>query len=214
MTFRTCTTGLIVMLMTAGTVFAQAAPEVKLPPSPQGTAAVQVGGAWTKTANGGQRYEGGKWLTVDYGRPILRGRENIFGSGASYGKQVSGDDAVWRTGANATTRLTTQAALEIGGKTVAPGVYNVFVDLKEGAWTLVLSSQPIQAKYDPNDKVDLYGAYNYDAKFDVVRVPMTVTTSPVKVEQFTIGFVNASEGSVSLAMWWDRTVAVADLRVR
>lgn len=213
MTVRMCTAGVVALLMAAGSAFAQA-PEVKLPASPQGTAAVQVGGTWTKTANGGQRYEGGAWLTVDYGRPILRGRENIFGSGASYGKQVSGEDAVWRAGANATTRLTTQATLEVGGKTLAPGVYNVFVDLKEGAWTLVLSTQPIQAKYDPNDKVNLYGAYNYDPKFDVARVPMTVTTSPVKVEQFTIGFVNAANGSVSLAMSWDRTVAVADLRVR
>lgn len=140
--------------------------------------------------------------------------ENIFGSGATYGRQVSGDDAVWRAGANATTRLTTQTTHEMGGKTVAPGVYNVFVDLKEGAWSLVLSTQPLQAKYDPSDKVDLYGAYNYDPKFDVVRVPMTVTTSPVKVEQFTIGFVNATDSSVSLAMWWDTTVAVTELRVR
>ena len=38
------------------TVRAQAAPEVKLPPSPQGQASVQVGGRWEKTNGGGQRY--------------------------------------------------------------------------------------------------------------------------------------------------------------
>ena len=57
---------------------------------------------------------------------------------------------------------------------IEPGVYNVFIDLKPGAWTLVLNGQPVQAKYDPNDKVNLYGAYNYDAKFDVVRAPMQI----------------------------------------
>ena len=33
------------------------------------------------------------------------------------------------------------------------------------------------AKYDPNDKVLLYGAYNYDPKFDVLRAPMRLSTS-------------------------------------
>jgi len=37
-------------------VSAQAVPEVKLPPSPAGQAAIQVGGKWDKTAEGGQTY--------------------------------------------------------------------------------------------------------------------------------------------------------------
>ena len=61
----------------------------RLPMSPRGSAAAQVGGTWTQNAQGEPRYTDGKWLTVDYGRPILRGRENIFGSGADYGKTVS-----------------------------------------------------------------------------------------------------------------------------
>ena len=48
----------------------------------------------------------------------------------SAGKMVTGDAAIWRAGANDTTRLTTQTPLQIGDKTIAPGVYNVFVDLK------------------------------------------------------------------------------------
>jgi hypothetical protein len=47
---------------------------------------------------------------------------------------VKDGSPVWRAGANDTTRLTTQAALTIGGKTIQPGTYNVFVDLKPGAW--------------------------------------------------------------------------------
>ena len=98
--------------------FAQAVPEVKLPPSPTGQAAVQLGGRWEKTAEGGQRYRDGKWLVVDYSRPLLRGRKDIFGAGADYGKLVNGDATIWRVGANDTTRLTAQAPLQIGGKTV------------------------------------------------------------------------------------------------
>lgn len=194
-------------------VIAQAIPEVKLVPSPQGQAAIQVGGRWEKTAEGGQAYRDGKWIVVDYGRPLLRGRKDIFGAGADYGKTVNAGAPVWRAGANNTTRLTTQAPLQVGGKTLAPGVYNVFVELKPGNWTLVMSNQPVQEKFDPNDKVRLSGATNYDPKFDLLRVPMTVRTSDASVEQFTIGFTNVSDAGATMTMAWDKTVAAIDLKV-
>lgn len=192
---------------------AQTVPEVKLPPSPQGQASVQVGGRWEKTASGGQRYADGKWIVVDYGRPLLRGRAGIFGTGADYGKTISDGSPVWRMGANDSTRLTTQVPLEIGGKALAPGVYNAFADLKAGAWTLVLSTQPRQPKYDPNDKVLLYGSYNYDPKFDVLRAPMTVKQGDQSVEQLTIGFVNVTATGATLSVAWDRTIATVELRI-
>ena len=206
--------GTVVMACAAAaTAVAQTKPAVNLPPSPRGTAAIQVAGAWTGTGED-RRYTNGLWITVDYGRPILRGRENIFGSGATYGKTVNPDAPLWRAGANDTTRLTTQATLVIGDKTLAPGVYNVLADLKEGAWTLVLSTQPVQPKYDPNDKVLLYGAYNYDPKFDVLRTPMRLSTSSMSIEQFTIGFANMKGNQGSLYMSWDRTIAMVDFAAK
>ena len=193
--------------------FAQAIPDVKLVPSPLGQAAIQVGGKWDKTAEGGQTYRDGKWIVVDYGRPLLRGRKDIFGAGADYGKFVKADAPLWRAGANDTTRLTTQVPLEIGGKTIAPGIYNVFVDLKPGNWTLVLSTQPVQEKFDPNDKVRLSGATNYDPKFDVLRAPMTVRAGEASVEQFNIGFSNVTEAGATLSMTWEKTVATIDVRL-
>ena len=192
-------------------VSAQAVPDVKLPPSPAGQAAIQVGGKWDKTPEGGQTYRDGKWIVVDYGRPLLRGRKEIFGTGADYGKFVNAGAPVWRAGANNTTRLTTQVPLQIGGKTIAPGVYNVFVDLKPGNWTLVLSTQPVQEQFDPNDKVRLSGATNYDAKFDVLRAPMAVRSSDASTEQFTISFTNVSDTRATLSMAWDKTLATVDL---
>jgi hypothetical protein len=192
---------------------AQTKPEVTLPPSPRGLAAIQVSGSWTGT--GAEReYTGGAWVTVDYGRPILRGRENIFGAGATYGQTVNAGAPLWRAGANETTRLTTQATLVIGGTSIAPGVYNVLVDLKEGAWTLVLSTQPIQAAFDPNEKVLLSGATNYNPKYDVVRAPMQMSALDAAVEQFTIGFVNVQATRGTLYMAWERTVAMVDFTVK
>ena len=182
------------------------------PLSPRGTAAAQVSGTWAQEG-ARQRYTGGKWITIDYGRPLLRGRATIFGAGADYGKVVSAGAPVWRAGANATTALSTEVPLVFGGKTIAAGTYSVFVELKEQGWTFVLSSQPVQEKYDPNDKVKLFGAYNYDAKYDVVRVPMKMAKSPVSVEQFTIGFVNMTQAGGSIAMWWDKDLATVDFTV-
>lgn len=191
---------------------AQTIPAVKLPPSPQGQSAVQLGGHWEKAASG-QSYVDGKWVVVDYGRPLLRGRTDIFGTRAEYGKVVSDGEPVWRMGANDSTQFTTQAPLSIGGKTLKPGVYNAFAELKPGAWTLVLSTQPRQPRFDPNDKVLLFGSYNYDPKFDVLRAPMSVRTSDTRVEQLTIGFVNATATSATMQVMWETTVATIDVKL-
>ena len=183
------------------------------PMSPPGTAATQVGGRWTKDAEGEMRYSDGKWIEVTYARPILRARENIFGQGADYGKTVAGDSPVWRAGANATTRLKTEVPLEIAGKRIAPGEYSVFVDLKEPGWTLILSGQPNQMKYDPSDKAATWGAYNYDPKHDMVRAPMKMMKPAVSVDQFTIGFVDVSDKAGKLAMAWGRDAGVVEFKV-
>ena len=206
-----CAAAASVVAAAAVLVHAQA-PEVKLPPSPRGLSAAQVAGSWTGTGDE-RRYTGGQWITVDYGRPIMRGREPIFGAGATYGKIVNPDAAPWRAGANETTTLTTQAPLTIGGTTVKPGVYSMLVDLKENAWTLVLSTQPVMPKFDPDNKVQLYGSSNYDPKFDALRAPMKLSTSPMSIEQFTIGFADVKPDRGSLYLAWDRTIATVDFTV-
>lgn len=197
---------LITLALPAVPGAAQTVPAVTLPASPSGQAAIQVGGTWV-TNNNTSQYRDGKWIVIDYGRPILRGRQNIFGRGADYGQAITAGAPLWRAGANATTRLTTQTALQFGGRTIQPGVYNVLVELKEDAWTLVLSTQPIQEKYDPADKVNLFGAYNYDPKFEVLRAPMSLGTAPVSSEQFTITFVDVTSAGGTLLMTWDTTAA-------
>lgn len=177
------------------------------PLSPRGAASTQVGGKWETRADGEMAYTGGKWIDVDYGRPILRGRADVFGSGADYGKAVDAGAPVWRAGANQTTRLHTEVALQLGGTQVPAGDYSLFVDLAAGEWTLVVSRQPFQEKYDPKDKAATWGSYNYDPKQDVVRVPMELTQAPESVDQFTIGFLDTTDRGGRLAMSWGHTRA-------
>jgi hypothetical protein len=181
--------------------------------SPPGTAATQVGGKWTNPESEERRYGGGKWIEITYSRPILRGRTDIFGKGADYGKTVLAGAPVWRAGANQTTRLKTEVPLEIGGKKLEAGEYSLFVDLKEGDWTLIVSTQPYQEKYDPNEKVKTWGSFGYDKKYDVVRAQMKLMTPAVSIDQFTIGFVNMTDKGGAIAMGWDRTAAVVPFTV-
>lgn len=197
-----------IVLAAATAVISAQRPEVKLPASPRGAAEIQVLGKYEKG-----RYVGGQWITVDYGRPILRGRD-VFGTGADYGKVANPDSPVWRAGANDTTRLTTQATLTFGTTTITPGIYNVFVELKENAWSLVLTTQGVQPKYDPNDKVLLYGSYNYDPKFDVLRMPMRMHQLPMSLEQLTIGFSDVRNDGGSLFIAWAKTMAAADFTAK
>jgi Protein of unknown function (DUF2911) len=196
----------------ASTTAAPAAP--RRAASPAGTAATQVGGTWSAPdKDGNQRYSGGKWIEIEYSRPMLRGRTDVFGKGADYGKKVNAGAPVWRAGANQTTKLKTEVPLEIGGKRLAPGEYDLFVDLKEPAWTLIVSTQPTQEKYDANDKAKIWGAYGYDPKFDVVRVPMTMVKPAVAHDQFTVGFVDMTDKGGKIAMGWEKTGAIVPFTV-
>jgi hypothetical protein len=200
----------VVALAMAAGVMAQVPPPK--PASPPGTAATQVGGKFVEGARG-PSYQGGKWIEVTYGRPIKRQRANLFGSGADYGKTVSDGSPVWRAGANQTTRLKTEVPLVFDGKTLPVGEYSVFVELKEGAWTLVFSNWPAQVKYDPNNKEALWGSFGYTPDKDVLRVPMKVSTLPFSMDQFTIAFIDVTIDSGKLAMMWDTTMAVAPFKV-
>jgi hypothetical protein len=183
--------------------------------SPLGHMAIEVGGHYVPADKPGYppRYEGGKWIEITYYRPIKRGRDDLFGSGPDYGKKLLRGAPVWRAGANLSTRMKTETALEIGGKRLEPGEYTLFVDLKEGGWTLIVSKQPWQKNYDANDKVATWGAYNYDPRFDVARTPMKAEKSGHSVEEFLIDFVDVTNQDGKLVMWWDKEFATADFKI-
>jgi hypothetical protein len=189
------------------------------PLSPTGTAATQVGGKWVKPASGrgaptlgGETYQGGKWIEISYGRPLKRGRE-LWGSGADYGKAALVGTPIWRAGANVSTRLKTEVPLVLGDKTVAPGEYSLFIDLKPNNWTLVVSTWGALQKYDPNDKTGLWGSYFYTPDKDVVRVPMKLETLPHSREQLTWEFVDMTETGGNLSIMWDKNMASVPFKV-
>jgi hypothetical protein len=206
--------GLTLGVLAIGTVmFAQ-----ERPLSPNGTAAAQVQGHWVKPAGrgaptlGGENYEGGKWIEIVYGRPLKRGRE-LFGSGADYGKAALVGTPIWRAGANVSTRLKTELPLVIGGKTIAPGEYSLFIDLKPNNWTFVVSTWPAQQNFDPANKTALWGSYFYTPDKDVVRVPMRLETLPHSSEQLSWQFLDMTDAGGAMAITWDKNMASVSFAV-
>ncbi len=179
--------------------------------SPKGDSSAQVSGDWVKGASqqftlGRGAFQGGKWIDISYGRPLKRGRD-LWGAGPTYGKDALVGAPIWRAGANVSTQLTTEVPLAIGGKPVPAGKYTVFVDLKEGNWTFVLSSLKAQPAYDPSNKVDVWGGYNYVPDKDVLRVPMKLETLPHSFEELSWQFVDVTKDGGALALVWDKQMA-------
>lgn len=199
---------IVALTATAGATFAQSDRIA----SPEGSAATQIGGKYVK---GGDEpvYEGGKWIELTYGRPIKRARD-LWGTGAEYGKNLLAGAPIWRAGANVTTSLKTEVPLTIGGKTVAPGQYSLFIDLKPNNWTFVVSSWPAQATYDPKNSQALWGSYGYTAEKDVARAPMVLTTLPFSVDQLTWSFTDMTDAGGKLALMWDKTMASVPFTIR
>jgi len=176
------------------------------PASPTGTAAVEIGSSLEPAGAAEPEYKRGKWIEITSGRPLKRGRD-VFGTAAGYGKLANPDAPVWRAGANATTQLKNEIPIVINGKTLAPGTYTMFIDLKPDAWTLIVSNLRAQTRYDPNNKNEIWGAYDYTPEKDVVRAPMTVSKLPFSVEELTWDFVDMTATGGKLAIMWDKTMA-------
>lgn len=169
------------------------------PASPAGTAAAQVGS---------------NWIEITYGRPILRGRTNIFGSGAEYGKALYDGGPIWRAGANQSTLLRSAVPLEIGGKRIPAGDHVLLIELKgPREWALIVSAQAYQRSFDPRNTTELWGGFNYTPAKDVARAAMTVEALPYAVEQLTWGFTDMTPRGGTLRIWWDKTMASVPFKI-
>jgi len=193
------------------------------PMSPEGSAATQVLGQWTKPERpaftlGRESYVNGKWIEITYGRPLQRGRD-LFGSGADYGKAANDVGTqglpappVWRAGANVSTRLKAEVPLMFGTRTVPAGEYSLFIDLKLPEWTLIVSAWAAQTRFDANNKDALWGAYNYTAEKDVLRTAMKLEKLPFEVDQLTWTFLDMKNDGGRIALMWGNTLASAPFK--
>jgi hypothetical protein len=170
--------------------------------SPAGSSATEVGGQYDLHGV----YVGGKWIEITFGRPIKRGRD-LFGP-PDFADALADGAPVWRAGANISTRLLTDIPLVMGGKTIAPGEYTVFIDVKRNDWTLIISTWAAQLNgFNTDDTTALFGAYDYTPDKDVVRMPMTLEVLSHSFDQLSWEFLDVTDTGGRLALLWDTQLA-------
>jgi hypothetical protein len=126
-------------------------------------------------------------IEVVYSRPSMKGRQ-IFGSLVPYG-------AVWRTGANAATKVSFSTPVKLNGKDIAAGSYALYTIPGEDEWTIIL-----------NKGVGKSGT-QYDQNEDVARFKATpVKLSDTSIDTFTIEFNHISDEWAAIMLVWERTV--------
>ena len=195
--------GIAAVVAAAGMIVGDVAAQSR-PLSTRGHTATQIGGAY----NDEGRYEGGSWIDIHYGRPILRGRQGIFGEGEEFGQRIYAGAPLWRVGADQTTTFTTEADLLIGGQRLNAGEYTMFADLADPtAWTLIFTTWGVKQTFTEDDPNSLWGAYGYEDSKDVMRTTMSVETVDWSMDQLQIGFVDVTSQGGALYFHWDNQLA-------
>jgi hypothetical protein len=156
---------------------------------------------------------GGKKVTVDYGRPNLKGRkmDELL-------KQLP-EDRMWRAGENQVSVLTTEGPISVGGKTVPAGRYSLYVHAPAtGDWSVALNSDqgvplgqiwdkaPANLKNEPWPHLEDYS--KTIASKEVARVPLKTATGTSPAESFTVSFKPAGDGATMVLAWGDRSWSV------
>lgn len=131
-------------------------------------------------------------ITVEYNRPSASDRV-VFG-------EVVPFDVMWRTGANAATKMTFGSDMKIDGKLVPAGSYSLFTIPGKTEWTLIL-----------NKEANLSGTSGYSEKEDLMRFKVSPTQSASKTETFTIDFANLKLDQATVQLSWENTVVSFDV---
>jgi len=125
-------------------------------------------------------------VEVDYSRPNKNGRE-IFGGLVPFGK-------LWRTGANAVTKIKFSHPVTLGGKEIPAGEYALFTIPTANEWTIIVSKDAkVQSTAD------------YKQENDAVRLTAKPEPIPVTIETFTIALADVKGASATLNFLWDKT---------
>lgn len=136
---------------------------------------------------------GGAEVSVDYGRPAVRGRQ-ILGNVVPFGQ-------VWRTGANNPTMFTTSRDLQVGDRTLPAGSYTLLTVPSETGAEVIFSRQP----------ADVPG---HDPAFDLARIPAEALEARTPVERLTITFEPGASGASSMVLAWHTFVWRVPVRAR
>ena len=126
-------------------------------------------------------------IGVEYSRPSMRKR-TIFGELVPFGE-------VWRSGANASTKISFNSDVTIEGKELPHGTYSLLTIPREDSWTLIF-----------NNDLELRGTNSYDIGKDELRVEVPVQNIDCHFETFLIDIGELTQNTATVQMIWENTI--------
>ncbi len=125
-------------------------------------------------------------VELNYSRPSAKGR-TIFGDLVPYGK-------LWRTGANAATRIKFADDVTIGGTLVKAGEYSFYTIPSQNEWEVIF-----------NKSLKNWGVDGYAKEDDVARIKVKSMPLPWQIETLTMSFDDVTASSMNLFIGWEKT---------
>ena len=127
-------------------------------------------------------------ISIQYSRPGKKGRK-IFGELVPYGK-------IWRTGANASSKIKFGGDVIVAGQSVPAGEYALYTVPGKDMWEII---------FHKNTSYWGDGGPSYKKEEDQLRFKVKPETLGKEVETFTIAFEHLSSTAVDVALMWDKT---------
>lgn len=125
-------------------------------------------------------------IEITYSRPNMKGR-TVFGDLAPYGK-------LWRTGANAATRVTFGEDVTVGGVALKAGSYVLYTVPNKDEWEVIF-----------NKGLNNWGVDGYKASEDAAKFKVKPTNLSAPVETFSIQLANVTPATADIVVAWEKT---------
>ena len=111
---------------------------------------------------------------------------------------------MWRTGANAATKITFKEVAKIGGETIQPGEYAIYTIPRKDRWTIIIHS---------NTSLRSIAGGAYKPSNDVFRFELVPEKNSNYVETFTCQFSQVKTNSLMLDITWENTLISIPIEV-
>ena len=126
-------------------------------------------------------------IAIEYSRPSAKGRK-VFGGLVPFNE-------LWRTGANASTKLTFNENVKIAGNDLPTGTYALYTIPGEKEWTIIIN------KNTTHWGVDDYKQEEDAFRFNVKSMPISNLT-----ESFSIQLDNLKNSACDISLIWENTM--------
>jgi hypothetical protein len=151
----------------------------------------------TGVGDGGSPHFRSEWdikgahITIEYGRPYLKGR--------TIGKDIVPYGEVWRTGADEATIITSTKPLKLGTISLAANTtYTINTLPNPDNWELIIGKLSEKGQW----------GIPYQPNLEIARTPTKLGKTKAPVEQETISIVPTSTGGTLRIEWGTVSVSV------